>query len=75
MTKFEEIGIERQYNSCSKQAAIKAFEKSCDACCKRNMQIDCNKCGALYRKIGKKIVKTSKKVYIEIELQQVSDCC
>lgn len=45
MTKFEEIGIERQYNSCSKQAAIKAFEKSCDACCKRNMQIDCNKCG------------------------------
>ena len=48
MTRFEEIGVERQHKACNKYQAIKSFENSCYACCVRNMQIDCERCSISY---------------------------
>lgn len=44
MTKFEQIGINHQYNADSKEDAKKAFEHSCNVCCNRGMHIQCDKC-------------------------------
>lgn len=44
MTKFEQIGVERQLESDSKKEAIRSFTNSCTVCCNRGMRLDCNKC-------------------------------
>lgn len=44
MTKFEQIGINHQYNSTNKDDAIKSFNYSCNVCCTRGMHISCDKC-------------------------------
>ena len=45
MTKFEQVGINHQYDAGSKDDAIKAFKHSCNVCCNRGMHIQCDKCG------------------------------
>lgn len=44
MTKFEQIGINYQYDAGSKEDAKKAFKHSCNACCTKGMQISCDRC-------------------------------
>lgn len=44
MTKFEQIGVERQLESNSKSEAMRCFKFSCKVCCYRGMRIDCDKC-------------------------------
>ncbi len=44
MTRFEERGIEIQYNARSISAANKRFQSSCDKCCSRGLRIDCDRC-------------------------------
>lgn len=44
MTKFEQIGVNYQYNAESKEYAHKAFKHSCDVCCNKGMHISCDKC-------------------------------
>lgn len=41
MTKFENIGVARQYQSRNKHEADKQFERSCDMCCCRGMHLEC----------------------------------
>lgn len=45
MSKFEQVGINYQYDACSKHEAHRAFARSCHACCNRGQQLDCDKCG------------------------------
>ena len=44
MTKFEQVGINMQYDSATKEIAQKKFSRSCECCCNRGLQIKCNKC-------------------------------
>lgn len=44
MTKFEQVGINYQYDALTKEAAIKAFKHSCNCCCNKGMRIDCDHC-------------------------------
>ena len=48
MTKFEQIGINSQYDATTKEEANKAFKWSCDACCNKGMRLDCDKCAIAY---------------------------
>ena len=48
MTKFETIGVNRQYESETIREANKAFNHSCDCCCNRGMKIDCDKCSIAF---------------------------
>ena len=44
MTKFETIGVNRQYEAESTSEANKAFARSCECCCNKGMHLDCDKC-------------------------------
>lgn len=44
MTKFEQIGVNYQYDANSKFNAIKAFMNSCNCCVNKGMRIDCDRC-------------------------------
>ena len=44
MTKFEQIGVNYQYDAEDKQAANRAFQHSCNVCCNRGMRINCDRC-------------------------------
>ena len=44
MTRFEERGINRQYNSRSAREAVIAFEKSCEICATQGKYISCTNC-------------------------------
>lgn len=48
MTRFEEIGIQHQLCSNSKQDSINKFMRSCDICCNKGLRIYCDKCGIAY---------------------------
>lgn len=48
MTKFEQIGVERQIDCDSKREALRCFMHSCKVCCYRGMRIDCDKCAIAY---------------------------
>lgn len=48
MTKFEQIGVERQHESDSKREALKNFRHSCEVCCYRGMRISCDRCSIAY---------------------------
>ena len=43
-TKFEQIGVNMQYEAPTKEIAQQKFARSCECCCKRGMNIKCNKC-------------------------------
>jgi len=44
MTKFEQVGVNIQYDAPTKEIAIKCFARSCDCCCKKGMHINCDRC-------------------------------
>ena len=44
MTKFEQVGVNYQYNARSKYEANSSFMRSCHCCCERGMRIDCDRC-------------------------------
>ena len=44
MTKFEQVGVNIQYDSPTKEIAIKRFTRSCECCCNKGIHIDCDKC-------------------------------
>jgi hypothetical protein len=44
MTKFEQIGINIQLDSISKEDALKRFTRSCLLCCHKGMRINCDHC-------------------------------
>lgn len=44
MTRFENIGVARQYEAKNKREAEREFERSCDFCCNRGMHIECTGC-------------------------------
>lgn len=44
MTKFEQIGINYQYGAVCLKDANKAFEYSCNCCCNKGIQLNCDKC-------------------------------
>lgn len=48
MTKFEQIGINYQYNANNIKEANKAFQYSCDCCCNKGMHLDCDRCAIAY---------------------------
>lgn len=44
MNKFENIGVERQYESINKAEANRNFRISCNICSCRGMHLDCDHC-------------------------------
>lgn len=48
VTKFEQIGVERQLESETKREALKNFKHSCEVCCYRGMRIDCERCSIAF---------------------------
>ena len=44
MTKFEQVGINYQYNANNIHEANKSFNYSCQCCCNKGMRIDCDRC-------------------------------
>ena len=48
MTKFEQVGVNRQYDAGSKMEANKAFEHSCHCCCHKGIQLKCDRCSIAF---------------------------
>jgi hypothetical protein len=44
MTKFEQVGINMQYESATKEVAQKKFSRSCECCCNKGIHIECSRC-------------------------------
>ena len=44
MTKFEQVGVNLQYDSPTKEVAQEKFSRSCECCCNKGMHIECNTC-------------------------------
>ena len=44
MTKFEQVGMNMQYEAGTKEMAIKRFARSCECCCNKGMCIKCDRC-------------------------------
>ena len=44
MTKFEQVGINYQYDAHTKEEANRSFQYSCNCCCNRGMHIECERC-------------------------------
>jgi hypothetical protein len=44
MTKFEQIGVNYQYDANNVYEANKAFSYSCTCCCAKGIHLDCDKC-------------------------------
>ena len=44
MTKFEQVGVNIQYDSPTKEMARKRFSRSCECCCNKGLQIKCDRC-------------------------------
>ena len=44
MTKFEQVGVEFQYDARNKKEANRSFQYSCRVCCERGMHIECDRC-------------------------------
>lgn len=44
MTKFEQVGVNYQYDADTKEEARRAFRYSCNCCCNRGMRLNCTHC-------------------------------
>ena len=44
MTKFEQVGVNMQYDSATKEMAQRKFARSCECCCNKGMCIECDRC-------------------------------
>ena len=41
MTRFEQIGVDRQYDANNINEATREFQNSCNRCCSKGMHLDC----------------------------------
>lgn len=48
MTKFEQIGVNYQYDARSIYEANKAFKYSCNCCCNKGIQLKCDGCSIAF---------------------------
>lgn len=48
MTRFEEVGVQRQNECVTKYDAIRQFRNSCHICCNRGIRIECDRCAIAY---------------------------
>lgn len=44
MTKFEQVGVNMQYDAPTKEMAQKRFSRSCECCCSKGLHIECDRC-------------------------------
>lgn len=44
MTKFEQVGVNMQYEAPTKEIAIKKFSRSCECCCNKGIHLECDRC-------------------------------
>lgn len=44
MTKFEQVGVNMQYDSETKEMAQRKFSRSCECCCSKGLHIKCDRC-------------------------------
>jgi len=44
MTRFEEIGVDRQWDARNPWQAKKQLEISCELCCNKGLRIQCTRC-------------------------------
>ena len=44
MTKFEQVGVNMQYESTTKEIAQQKFSRSCECCCNKGLRINCDRC-------------------------------
>lgn len=44
ISKFEQIGVEKQRMAFDKEDALKSFSVSCNVCCTRGMFLKCDRC-------------------------------
>ena len=44
MTKFEQVGINMQYDSATKEIARHKFSRSCECCCNKGIRLECDRC-------------------------------
>lgn len=44
MTKFEQIGINYQYDAANVEEANKSFMHSCKCCCNKGLHLECDRC-------------------------------
>lgn len=44
VTKFEQVGVNFQYDAANKKEANRSFSYSCRVCCERGLRIDCDRC-------------------------------
>lgn len=44
MTKFEQVGVNMQYDAPTKEIAKQKFSRSCECCCNRGLNIPCDRC-------------------------------
>lgn len=44
MTKFEQVGVNYQYDANDIHEANKAFKHSCTCCCNKGIKLECDKC-------------------------------
>ena len=44
MTKFEQVGVNMQYESATKEIAQRKFARSCECCCNKGICIECDRC-------------------------------
>ena len=44
MTKFEQVGVNMQYEAITKEMAQRKFSRSCECCCNKGLRISCDRC-------------------------------
>lgn len=44
MTKFEQVGVNMQYEAPTIEIAQRKFSRSCECCCNKGMRIKCEHC-------------------------------
>lgn len=44
MSKFEQVGVNYQYEATNTKEAQKFFEYSCKCCCTKGIHIECDRC-------------------------------
>lgn len=44
MTKFEQVGVNYQYDANNIKEANKSFKYSCECCCNKGLRLNCDRC-------------------------------
>ena len=48
MTKFEQVGINYQYDASNIKEANRAFKYSCNCCCNKGINLQCDRCAIAF---------------------------